>query len=174
MAEIDESKVKPEESKPPVVEPKQADSKAENEEITRLKNALSRANSDAAAWKKKYNDTLDEQQQAALKAEEARAAELAELEELRKDKRINTYKAKLMEAGIDGAAADLMAKALPEGVGDDYFTATKSFISNQRQAFQTETLKNQPGLSVGMPPTTADARKEDINRMRSAFGLPLK
>lgn len=173
MAEIDESKVKQEEKQPPVVEEKKPDNKAD-EENTRLKAALSRANSEAAEWKRKYSATLDEAKRKELEAEEIRKQELAELEELRKDKRINSYKAKLMEAGIDGAAADLMAKALPDGVAEEYFTATKTFISNQRQAFQTETLKNQPGLSVGLPPTTADARKEELNRMRSAFGLPLK
>ena len=171
MAEIDESKVNTEQ-KPPVVEATKPDSKADNDENTKLKAALSRANSEAAEWKRKYSATLDEAKRKELETEELRKKELAELEELRKDRRINSYKAKLMEAGIDGATADLMAKSLPEGVSEEYFTAQKTFIANQRQAFETENIKNQTGLSVGLPPTAADAKKEEMNKMRKAFGLP--
>lgn len=126
---------------------------AENPEVVKLKNALSRANSEAASWKKKYNDTLDEQQRAALKAEEERAAELAELETLRKEKRISTYKARLMESGIDHATADVMANSLPDGATDELFGALKNYISTMRQAVDTAALNNQPGLSVGLPPS---------------------
>lgn len=171
MAEIDASKVNTEE-KPPVVEAQKPDNKADNDENIKLKAALSRANSEAAEWKRKYTATLDEAKKKELETEELRKRELAELEELRKDRRINSYKAKLMEAGIDGATADLMAKSLPEGVSEDYFTATKTFLANQRQAFEAESIKNQPGLSVGLPPTAADAKKEEMNKMRKAFGLP--
>ena len=173
MAEVDESKVT--EEKPPVVEDKKPDNKAENEEITRLKAALSKANSEAAEWKRTYKATLDEAKQKELETAERRKAEVEELENLRKEKRISTYKARLMEAGIDGATADTMANALPEGVNDSYFTAVKSYNEKQKLAAQTAAISNQPGLSVGMPPTSADAHKDDINRLRKAFGLsPVK
>lgn len=171
MAEIDESKVNATEAKPPVVEPAKADNKAENEEITRLKAALSKANSEAAEWKRTYKATLDEAKQKEMEAEERRKAELAELEALRTDKRINTYKARLMEAGVDGATADLMAKALPEGVGDEYFTATKTFLSNQRLELETAALKKQPPLSVGTPPSGGSIKSEEDKKYDRWFGL---
>lgn len=172
MAEMGETvKTETTEVKPPVVEPEKADSKAENEEITRLKAALSRANSEAAEWKRNYKATLDEAKQKEMEASERRKAELEELEALRKDKRINTYKAKLMDAGVDGAAADLMAKALPDGVAEEYFTATKTFLSNQRQAIETESLKKQPQLSVGAPPTGNGLKTEEDAKYDRWFGL---
>ena len=170
MAEIDESKVNAEE-KPPVVEPKKADDKAENEEITRLKAALSKANSEAAEWKRTYKATLDEAKQKEMEAEERRKAELAELEMLRTDKRINTYKAKLMEAGVDGATADLMAKALPDGVKDEYFTAVKTFNGNQRLAAETAALNKQPTLSVGTPPSGTAVKSEEDKKYDRWWGL---
>ncbi len=141
------------------------------DEITRLKEALSRANSSAADWKRQYKATLDEAKQKEMEAEERRKAELAELESLRTDKRINTYKARLMEAGVDGATADLMAKALPEGVGDEYFTATKTFLSNQRLELETAALKKQPPLSVGTPPSGGSIKSEEDKKYDRWFGL---
>lgn len=173
MAEIE--KVTATETTPPVVEEKKPDNKAESEEITRLKTALSRANAEAAEFKRQYKATLDEAKQKEFDLAAQRKAELEELEALRKEKRISSYKAKLMEAGIDAATADTMANALPEGVAESYFTATKTYLEAQKQALEAEKLRNQPGLSVGQPPTSTDAKKDEMNRMRKAFGLtPIK
>lgn len=151
----------------------EAEMKKLQAEIEKLKSTLSDRNSDVANWKRRYNENVDAQKQAEIAAKEKAEKEAEELEMLRKNFRITGYKSKLMEAGVDSATADLMANALPEGVGDEYFTATKNFLSNQRQVIEAETLKKQPGLSVGMPPAATDARKEELNKMRKAFGLPL-
>ena len=167
--EIDESKVKTEEA-PPVVEDKKPDNKAADDETTRLKAAISKANSEAAEWKRKYAATLDEAKRKEMEAAETRKAELEELETLRKEKRISTYKARLMDAGIDGATADLMSTALPEGVGDDYFAALKTYNANQRKAADVAALNNQPGLSVGLPPSSG-AKSELDKKLDQIFGL---
>ena len=91
--------------------------------------------------------------------------------ELEAKDRVNTYRDKLIAAGFDNDTAILMAQALPAGVSDDYFTAVKAHNDIQRQGIETATLKNQPGQSVGMPPTAADAQKEEMNRLRKSFGL---
>lgn len=169
MAEIDESKVNETQEAPPAVEEKKPDSKADDE-VARLKAALSKANSEAAEWRRQYKATLDEAKQKELDAAETRKKELEELESLRKDKRISTYKARLMDAGIDGATADLMATALPDGVSEDYFTALKTFNANQRKAADVAALNNQPGLSVGLPPATG-GKSEFDKQLDKIFGL---
>lgn len=152
-------------------EPKaEAATPAENPEIVKLRNALSRANSEAANWKRQYTETLDAQKQKELKEEEERKAQLEELETLRKDKRISTYKSRLMETGVDPASADIMANALPDGVSDDYFATLKSYLDNQRKAADTAALNNQPKLSVGVPPTGAQRTEEDM-KLDKIFGL---
>ena len=168
--EIDESKVNETKEVPPVVEENKPDNKADDEEKTRLKAAISKANSEAAEWKRKYTATLDEAKRKEMEAAEARKAELEELETLRKDKRISTYKARLMDAGIDGATADLMATVLPDGVSDDYFTALKTFNANQRKAADVAALNNQPGLSVGLPPAMG-GKSEFDKQLDKIFGL---
>ena len=143
---------------------------AENPEVVKLKAALSRANSEAAQWKRQYTETLDAQKQKELEEAEQRKRELEELEALRKDKRIGTYKTRLMDAGVDHASADIMANALPDGVSDDYFATLKTYLDNQRKAADTAALNNQPKLSVGMPPSGVTKTEEDA-KLDKIFGL---
>ena len=143
-------------------------------DVTRLKTSLSKANSEAAEYKR----LLREKQTEAERAEAERAEKDREREELLKslleEKRVSTYKSQLMAAGVDPETADLMAKSLPEGVSDEYFLATKSFLDNQRQKLLTESINKQPGLSVGTPPTAAQAEREEENLLRKRMGLPLR
>lgn len=143
-------------------------------DVTRLKTSLSKANSEAAEYKR----LLREKQTEAERAEAERAEKDREREELLKslleEKRVSTYKSQLMAAGVDQDTADLMAKSLPEGVSDEYFLATKSFLDNQRQKLLTESINKQPGLSVGTPPTAAQAEREEENLLRKRMGLPLR
>lgn len=171
MAEVDEKKVN-DESKVNAADPAKAEAKQDNDEISKLRSALSKANSEAADWKRQYKATLDEAKQKEMEAAERRKAELEELEQLRAERRIGVYAKKFMEAGFDPATADAMATALPEGVNDTYFSSLRTFNEKKAQEYAAKALDGQKGLSVGLPPTTADAQKEATNRMRAAFGLP--
>lgn len=158
--------------------PTPSTNKSAEDELKELKaqlqkaNALiSKANSEAASWKKQYTATLDEQKQKEMDAAEKRKAELEELETLRSERRIDHYTKKFMESGYDVKTADAMARKLPPGVDDEFFATNKTFMESQRQTYLTDALKSQPGLSVGMPPTVADAQRDEMNRLRKAFGL---
>lgn len=148
------------------------ESAAENAEIAKLKAALSKANSEAADWKRQLREKQTEQERADAERAEREKSREARIAELEAKERVNTYKNKLLEAAVDPASADIMAKSLPDGVSDDYFTTLKSYLDNQRQAIETATLNKQPSLSVGMPPTATDAQKEETNRRRRWMGLP--
>ena len=140
----------------------------------RLKNALNKACEEAASYKKALREKQTEAERAEADRAEREKALQDELASYRDRERISTYKANLMGAGIDEPTADLMAKSLPEGVSDEYFLATKSFLDNQRQKLLTESINKQPGLSVGTPPTAAQAEREEENRLRKHMGLPLR
>lgn len=141
-------------------------------EVEKLKKALSKANSEAAENKRKYLATLDEAQRAEAERAEKEAAKEARIAELEAKERFSTYKSSLMDAGFDAATAEVVANALPEGVKDECFIALKTHNGNQAQAIKNAALDNQPGLSVGMPPTSADAKKAEENKRRARFGLP--
>lgn len=84
-------------------------------ELERMKNAVSKANSEAADWKKKHNALLSEDEQKKQKDAEALAEMKAELETLRKDKTVSEYTAKYIALGYDSALAADTAKAMAEG-----------------------------------------------------------
>lgn len=147
-----------------------AEQPAENPEIVKLKAALSRANSEAAEWKRQLREKQTEQEREAAERAEREKAREARIAELEAKERISTYKTKLMEASVDHATAEAMANNLPDGVGDEYFAALKSYLASQRQAIETAALNHQPGLSVGMPPTGAAKTEEDM-KLDKIFGL---
>lgn len=140
----------------------------------KLKNALNKACEEAASYKKALREKQSEAERAEADRAEREKALQDELASYRDKERISSYKAQLMSAGVDSETADLMAKSLPEGVSDEYFLATKSFLDNQRQKLLTESINKQPGLSVGTPPTAAQAEREEENRLRKHMGLPLR
>lgn len=140
----------------------------------KLKNALNKACEEAASYKKALREKQTEAERAEADRAEREKALQDELANYRNKERVSSYKAQLMAAGIDPDTADLMAKSLPEGVADEYFLATKSFLDNQRQKLLTESINKQPGLSVGTPPTAAQAEREEENLLRKRMGLPLR
>lgn len=140
-------------------------------DLNKLKAALSKSNSEAAEYKR----LLREKQTEAERADADRAEQLKamqdELASYRNKERISTYKANLMEAGIDAETADLMAKSLPEGVSDEYFHATKSFLEQQRKNADIANLGKQPGLSVGQPPKGMTKDDEIVANAMKYAGL---
>ena len=167
MAEEIKTAETPDTPKPAPEQPKES---PESAEIAKLKAALSKANSEAADWKRQLREKQTEQEREAAERAEREKAREARIAELEAKERVSNYKNKLLEASVDPASADIMAKALPEGVSDDYFATLKSFLSNQRQEVETATLNKQPGLSVGMPPTGVQKTEEDI-KLDKIFGL---
>ena len=140
-------------------------------DVTKLKTSLSKANSEAAEYKRQLREKQTEAERAEADRVEKEKQLQEELNGYKTRERISTYKAKLMAAGIDAATADSMANGLPEGVSDDYFTATKTFLDNQKQALMSEALDNQPGLSVGVPPQGKSAEDMETERLRRNIGL---
>lgn len=126
--------------------------KALESDLAKQKAATSNASSDAAEWKKKYRETLDEQTRTAQEQAEA-------LENLRKEnasykerEKTANYTAKLMSAGYDADTASKMAVALPADLGDEFFASQKAFLDNQKKSYEAAKMGGQPGLSGGADP----------------------
>jgi len=84
-------------------------------ELERLKNANSKANSEAAEWKRKHNALLSDEEKKKAEADENNKKILEELESLRKDKTISDYTARYIAMGYDKDLAADTAKAMAEG-----------------------------------------------------------
>ena len=94
-----------------------------------------------------------------------------ELEQLRNDKRVSNYTARLVSTGIDADVASGLAQNLPDGIPDQFFESLKKFIADLSAKIKADLLKEQPKLTSGMPLTTSDAEKAKDKELRKAFGF---
>lgn len=149
--------------------------RAENERLkgenTKLRESVNSASADASKYKKQWQATLSEAERKEAEAAEQRKAELAELEQLRTEKRVSGYTAKLMAVGYDAQTAGIMAAALPDGIGDAYFEAQRNFIDGKVQATKSELLSKQPSVTPGTAPAKEVAEAEAQKKLYAAFGL---
>lgn len=136
------------------------------------KKTINNVSSDAAEWKRKYRETLDE----TTRKEQEQAERFAEMEAkisaYEAERRTNTYFAKLIDAGFDPDTAKAMANSLPEGVSDTFFEAHKAFIDSKTKEIKEQTINAQPNLPTGAPITAVDAQKMEQNKIRGYMGLP--
>lgn len=143
-------------------------------EIQKLKDAVSRANSEAADYKKQLRakQTDDE----AKAAEDARAKEelMQELESLRKDKAIGGYRAKFLELGYDAQSASDAAAALQAGEFDKVFEAQAAFVESAKKAAVAGALDKQPSLTSGNPVGNEAQEQTLTNQLRGYMGLPVQ
>lgn len=142
--------------------------KAENE---RYKEAASRANSQAADFKRQVRERQSEAERAEAERKEREAAQAEELAQLRKSVQLTRYANRLMESGYDAATANSMAANLPDGITDDFFAAQKTFIEAQKQLIKSEVLNEQPKPTTGKPLTGGDVVDPMVAAFRKGAGL---
>lgn len=113
-------------------------------EIERLKNAVSKANSEAADWKKKHNALLSEEDQ--KKQEDAAMLESlkSELETLRKDKTVSEYTAKYIALGYDKDLAIDTAKAMADGNMEKVFANGEKHKAAMEKKIKEDLMSKTP------------------------------
>ena len=118
-------------------------------EIERYKNATSKANSEAAEWKKKHNALLSEDE----KSKQEQADYIAELkkqnEELLKERDVAKYKTELIATGYSEDLATETANALFSGDVSVVLKNQAKFVAEQKKAVIAESVKNTPIPPVG-------------------------
>lgn len=144
----------------------------EPEDVTKLKNALSKANSDAAEWKRQFREKQTEAERAEAERKEHEAAVEEELRTLRRDKTIGGYVAQCLALGYDKDLALRAAEAMADGDAAAVLSCQQDFIEAKTKELEMTALNKQPGLTSGSPPTAKDAEKDEINKFRHYAGLP--
>lgn len=118
-------------------------------ELERQKNALSKANSEAAEWKRKHNALLSEEEKKKQEDADKLTQMEQELEELRKGKTISEYKAKFVAQGYDEALAEDTAKALADGDSAKVFANQGKFLEDYAKKVKADAIKKTPKPSGG-------------------------
>ena len=124
----------------------EADSSAE---LERMKNAVSKANSEAAAWKKKHNELLGEEERKKQEQADHLAQVEKELADLRKEKTVSEYTAKFLGMGYEESLAKETAQAMADGDTEKVFANQVKFNDALKKSAIADKLKNTPRPGVG-------------------------
>lgn len=142
-----------------------------SEEITKLKTALSKSNSEAADWKRQYREKLTEQERAEAERAEAEKSLKEELNQYRREKTVMSYKDKYRSLGYSDELAQATAQAMADGDTDAVFANQKAFLAEQIKIINAAALNQQPKLSGGKAPSTEDIEDRELASIRAAAGL---
>lgn len=127
------------------------------------KEALDKATSEAAGYKKQLRERMSEDEAAKAKAAEELAAAMAELESLRADKAVSEYTTQFMGIGYDEALAKSTAQAIQKGDMAAMFKNHAKFVVEREKALKAELLKDTPTPPAG--DGTKGVNKEAFSKM---------
>ena len=136
-------------------------------ELERYKNANSKANSEAAEYRRQLK-ALQEKAKEGSSDTEKQMAELKEqIETLQKEKSLSEKKASFLKLGMNEELAVKCSEAFVNGDGDSLFEGMASFIDAHDKAFKAELLKTtpRPGSEGGNPP---EMTKEAFQKLSPA------
>ena len=132
-------------------------------EIDRLKNALSKSNSEAADYKKQLREKMSAEELKAKEDAEKWDAIVKERDALLREKTIATYKASYLSLGYDENLAISTAEALANGELDKVFANQKKHNESVEKKIRADVLKATPTPEGGNGSDTMT--KEKFSKM---------
>ena len=158
-----ESQPEPEQKEPAAPDPKAYISKQLYDKVA----------SELASVKKDLKSRLSVDEQKELERQ-TRANEMeTELNELRREKQIASYKASYLAQGYDEKMAEAAALAKVDGDAETEFAIMAQYRANLEKNLKAQWLKDTPRPPAGdTPPTEDDKERKFFNEMRKAAGLP--
>lgn len=127
-------------------------------EIENYRKMISKANTEAAEWKRKHNALLTEEEQAKVARETEYQAMKDRVETLEKEKTVATYNASFASMGYKPEMATKIAEALADGKMNEVFAAMKQHGEDREKELRAEILKSTP------KPSTAGGTGETLTR----------
>lgn len=151
---------------------------SDTSEIENYRKMISKANTEAAEWKRKHNALLSEEEKAKAEAEEERqrkAEEFAEMQkrlnDLEAEKTVTLYQTKFVSLGYNAELASATAKALSEGKMNEVFANMAQHLDTKEKELRASILKDTPTPSTGG--TTDEITKDDFVKMGYAEKVKL-
>lgn len=133
-------------------------------EIAKLKRSVDKATAEASDYKKKYRESLSEQEQVNLQKAEEQAKHDEEFATLKKMVRVNELTENFMDLGYSKDLARKAATAQADGDTETLLDIQKQFQAAQKKAWEAEFIKSRPEMATGAgnAPTLS---KEDFDKM---------
>lgn len=121
-----------------------------------LKNAVSKANTDASNWKKKYHEALSEDERLKAENEEKQSEKekelndlKAEVETLKTEKTISENTSKFLALGYEKELAEDTAKAMAKGDISTVFANQAKHLEAFEKKIKADVLKGTPKPTSG-------------------------
>lgn len=130
-------------------------------EIERLKNALSKSNSEAAGYKKQLREKMTEDEQKKQKEQEEREELQNKYDKLLRESVISKNKAKLIALGYEEALADETAEAMADGDSEKVFANQQKHLTSFEKKVRAEALKDTP-----KPTPDGDSKTMTLEKFR--------
>lgn len=153
----------PEETKNAILEMEFNDAPDMSEYVS--KHTFDKTASDLAAAKKALREKQTDEEAKTQKEAEERAALVARVEELEKEKTITGYTNSFLALGYDEKTAKATAEALATGDMDLVFINQKKHTEAREKMLRAELLKETPPPAAGKTVTTT---REDLSKMSLA------
>ena len=132
----------------------------------KMKSALDKATSEAAAFKKQLRERMSEEEAKAAAAAEEKAALVARAEKAEYALAVNGYAKSYLAMGYDEKLAQSAAEALAKGDMATVFANQKAHADAREKALRAELLKQTPPPPSGSDPS--GMKKEDFAKMSLA------
>lgn len=132
-------------------------------EVEKLKNALSKSNSEAAEFKRQLKEKMTADEIKAKEEAEEREKIMKDYEDLKKKVAVSDNKAKLLALGYEDALATETAEAMANGEIDKVFANQKKHLDAVEKKVRSEILKDTPKPGGGNGDKTIT--KEDFAKM---------
>ena len=131
-----------------------ANEKANEGEITRLKNLISKANSEAANYKKQLREKQSDEEAARAAAKEEYDKLVEQNKELMKRISISDNSAELIKLGYDSDLAAKTAEAMYNGDMQTILASQAAFLAAKEKAIRAELMKSTPTPPAGSGSST--------------------
>jgi hypothetical protein len=119
-------------------------------ENAKLKRAVDKSSSEAADYKKKYNATLSEKEQADMAKAEEQARRDERLAELERENSIHKFTEQYLDLGYDKESAIAAATAQVDNDVEVLFKLQKKVIDEKVLAKEQELIKDIPRAKTGV------------------------
>lgn len=130
-------------------------------EIERLKNALSKSNSEAAGYKKQLREKMTEDEQKKQKEQEEREELQNKYDKLLRESVISKNKAKLIALGYEETLADETAEAMADGDTEKVFANQQKHLASFEKKVRADALKKTP-----KPTPDGDSKTMTLEKFR--------
>lgn len=143
-------------------------------EVERYKNAVTKANSEAADYKRKLKEVTANGEKAVEESNSELTAIKEQLAALQREKSISEHKASFMAQGYDESLAMESATALIDGDAAKMFANMSKFLANRDKAAKAKGVANmeRPSSGVGSGDVSIDYSQKISDALASGdYGL---